>query len=129
MAAELLRRHGYGANALPNATLDTGNLDRLGAAPAQLCCLSVLEEGSSATSLRFMLRRLRRRLPDTRLAIGLWQARAGSPTLAALRSEGQGEPLVTSLREALALCRALTASEPAAAEAPRLAPNTARNTA
>ena len=53
-------------------------------------------------------------MPEGQLAIGLWGARPGSEMLLAL-SEGKGQAIVTSLREALALAEAL-------AEAPAPAP-------
>jgi hypothetical protein len=109
MAAQLLRGAGFGARALPNAALGEAGLERLDPARVRLCCLSMLEEGSSAAGVRYFLRRLRRRLPDAAVVVGLWHARPDSPTLAALREEGPGETTVTSLREAVAFCQAAAA--------------------
>ncbi|WP_343898125.1 AI-2E family transporter, partial [Craurococcus roseus] len=113
MAAQLLRAAGFGARALPNAALGEAGLERLDPARVRLCCLSVLEEGSSAAGVRYFLRRLRRRLPDTAVVVGLWRARPDSPTLTALREEGSGETTVTSLREAVAFCQAAAAPQSA----------------
>jgi nitrogen fixation-related uncharacterized protein len=124
MAAQLLRGAGFGARALPNAALGEAGLDRLDPARVRLCCLSMLEEGSSAAGVRYFLRRLRRRLPEAAVVVGLWHARPDSPTLAALREEGPGETTVTSLREAVAFCQAAAAqaaregAAPAEAAAP-----------
>jgi hypothetical protein len=122
-AALVLRGAGLGAAAAPNAALEAARLERLDPARTRLCLLSVLEEGSSAASVRYFLRRLRRCLPEARVVVGLWHAAADSPMLAALRAEGVGETIVTTVGEALALCQATAASPPpetaeAAADAP-----------
>ncbi|CAA9289197.1 MAG: hypothetical protein AVDCRST_MAG08-4482, partial [uncultured Acetobacteraceae bacterium] len=109
MAGQLLRGAGFGARPLPNAALGEAGLERLDPARIRLCCLSMLEEGSSAAGVRYFLRRLRRRLPEAAVVVGLWHARPDSPTLAALREEGPGETTVTSLREAVAFCQAAAA--------------------
>jgi hypothetical protein len=117
MAAQLLRGAGFGARALPNAALGEAGLERLDPARVRLCCLSMLEEGSSAAGVRYFLRRL----PGAAVVVGLWHARPDSPTLAALREEGPGETTVTSLREAVAFCQA-AAAQPARAATAGAAP-------
>ncbi len=79
-----------------------------GAGP-RICLLSAMAGGSSAASLRYTARRLRRRLPaGTRLAIALWQAAPDSPTLAALRADTIADGVVSTVEEALALGREAT---------------------
>jgi len=116
--ALVLRAEGFGASALPNAALEAAQIETLlDPARTRLCLLSVLEGGSSATSVRYFLRRLQRHLPEARLAIGLWEAAPDSAMLAALRGEAAGEVMVTSAGEALALAQALT-ERPAQEAAP-----------
>jgi hypothetical protein len=106
MAAQVLRALGFGAEAAPNAVLEAARIEQaLDPARIRLCCLSVLEEGSSAASVRYFLRRLRRRLPEARMAIALWHAAPGSPMLSALRAEAPAEAIVTSVGELVALCQ------------------------
>lgn len=114
MAVQLLQARGFGARVLPNAAL--GNKD---AGPAEgaavdwagvrMCCISAMEEGSSAASIRFFLRRVRRRAPGAAAVVCLWHATAGSETLAALRAEGGDEFIVLSLGELLALAPVVAA--------------------
>ncbi|MGI4977901.1 MAG: AI-2E family transporter [Janthinobacterium lividum] len=113
MAAQVLRLHGFGAAVEPNASLGAGAARAGGPGAVRLCCLCVLEEGSTPSSIRYFLRRIRRTMPDATVIVGLWHAAGGSPMLAALRAEGPGETIVTSLGEAVALCLAL-AARPAA---------------
>ena len=116
--ALVLRAEGFGALALPNAALEAAQIETLlDPARTRLCLLSVLEGGSSATSVRYFLRRLQRHLPEARLAIGLWEAAPDSAMLAALRGEAAGEVMVTSAGEALALAQAVT-ERPAQEAAP-----------
>lgn len=116
MAAQVLRGHGFGARAEPNAALEAARIEQqLDPARVRLCCLSVLEGGSSAASVRYFLRRLRRHLPGARTVIALWHAGSDSPMLPALRAEGQGEIIVTSVGEAVALCQAASAAAATAA--------------
>ena len=114
MAAQVLRQHGFGALVEPNASLGASAAQARSPGAARLCCLSVLEQGSTPSSIRYFLRRIRRTMPDATVIVGLWHTEGGSPMLAALRSEGPGETIVTSLGEAVALCLALAArSDPA----------------
>ncbi len=113
MAAQVLRLHGFGAAVEPNASLGAAAAHGRDTVAVRLCCLCVLEEGSTPSSIRYFLRRIRRTMPDATVIVGLWHAAGGSPMLAALRAEGPGETIVTSLGEAVALCLAL-AARPAA---------------
>ncbi|HZF74876.1 MAG TPA: AI-2E family transporter [Acetobacteraceae bacterium] len=109
VAAQALAHNGFGALVAAAERADPAAQRHA----ARLCCLSVLEEGSSAASVRFFLRRIRRSHPQARIIVALWHAPADSPILAELRGEGGGaETIVTSLREVLAFCQA-------AADSPR----------
>ena len=116
MAVQLLAERGFGARMLPNAALGGKDADPM-AGGVRLCCISALEEGSSAASIRFFLRRIQRRMPGAAIVVCLWHAAADSPTLAALRAEGGDEFIVLSLGELLALAPVLAAR----AEAPAAA--------
>lgn len=111
MAAQVLGGAGFGARNESNLVLGSGRGgESLGA--ARLCCLSVLDQGSSASGIQYMLRRIQRQMPDAAVVIGLWHADGESPLLAALRSEGREETIVLSLGELVALARAIAARQP-----------------
>lgn len=105
-AALVLSRDGFGAVALGPSALDTANIGQLDAARVRLVCLSVLEEGNSISGVRTSLRRLARHLPEARVVVGVWNAAPGSAMLAALRTDGPADVIVTSLGEALAQAEA-----------------------
>lgn len=107
VAAQALRHDGFGALALPGAVVEGEDEKRLDPSRVRLCCLSVLQEGSSAAAVRYFLRRLQRRLPGVPVAVALWHAPAGSPMLAELRQDGSAAAvIVTSLGEVVAFAQA-----------------------
>jgi predicted PurR-regulated permease PerM len=117
VVAQALRQAGFGAVPLPRAALEGQPDPRLDPARVRFCCLSMLEEGSSAAAARYFLRRLRRAVPGVRVLLGLWHAPSASPMLAELRSEGGGaEGIVTTAREVIAYCQAVSAGDEAAPE-------------
>ena len=119
-AALVLRAHGFGARAEPNSVLESAGLEQLDAGRTRFCLLSVLPGGSSASSVRYLMRRLQRTLPAARTAVALWHADPDDALLQALRSDGAGETIVGSSGEALALCQS-AARSPAALPAPAAA--------
>ena len=120
MVVQVMGAAGFGAAGHANVVL--GAAQTVDLSSARLCCLSVLEEGSSVSGIRYFIRRIRKRMPQAVIVIGLWHAAGDSALLTALRSEGDGEHLVLSIGELLAFARALSAQrvrrgEPAAAVA------------
>lgn len=114
MAAQVLRGEGFGARTESNLVLGAGHGEGGAFAGVRLCCLSVLEQGSSASGIRYLLRRIQRLMPDAAVAVCLWHAPGDSALLAALRSEGKEETIVLSLGELVALARAISARRVAA---------------
>ncbi len=107
MAVQALCGAGFGARLHPNMALGgTGGEDF---ALTRLCCLSVLEEGSSVSGIRYFIRRIQKRMPGAVIVVCLWHADRDSALLTALRSEGDNEHLVLSIGELIAFARALAA--------------------
>ena len=107
MAVQVLRGAGFGSRSVANTVL--GGSGKVDALAARLCCLSVLEEGSSAAGIRYLLKRIARQMPNATVVVCLWHAAAGSSMLSALRSEGKEEIIVLSLGELVAFARAISA--------------------
>ena len=76
---------------------------------ARLCCLSILEQGSTVEAIRYVIKRVQKQMPETAIVVALWHADRASPLPSALRAEGANEHLVLSIGELLALCHALAA--------------------
>ncbi len=107
MAVQALAEAGFRARLEANMVLGASNPVDLTA--TRLCCLSILEEGSGVSGIRYFVRRIRKRMPDAVVVVGLWHASRDSPVLSALRSEGTDEHLVLSIGELLAFARTLSA--------------------
>ena len=119
MAAQVLENAGFAARCESNSILGAGRSEPAQLASARLCCLSVLEQGSSASGIRYLLRRIQRQMPNAAVVVCLWHAAGSSPLLGALRADGSEETIVLSLGELVALARAISARRP------QLAPGTA----
>ncbi len=108
MAVQALEKHGFGARVEPNLILGGVGALPPEVAAARLCCLSVLEQGSTASGIRYFIRRIQKRIPHAAIVVCLWHSTADSPLLADLRSEGEDEHQVLSIGELLALAQALS---------------------
>ena len=79
-----------------------------------LCCLSVIEEAASITTIRLFVRLIQHKMPGADIVIGLWNAPANSTLLAEIRAEGFQVHLNRSIGELLAYTKAISAQvEPA----------------
>jgi predicted PurR-regulated permease PerM len=111
MLAQLLENRGIGARVVSSDSVSVANLMRLDVAGVQMACLSYLEPGNF-TNPRFLIRRLRRRLPRATIVAGLWtltaQEAVDRDALAATRADC----VVTSLRQAVD--EAVNAARPSA---------------
>ena len=123
MAVQRLSSRGFGARVVPNGALGKDADDAVDWPAVRMCCVSALEEGSSAASIRFFLRRIQRRAPQAAAVVCLWHAGAGSATLATLRAEGADEFIVLSLGELLALVPVVAARAPQLRETGLTSPN------
>jgi len=100
MLAQLLEKHGIGARVVPSEAVSVANVMRLDVAGVQMAFLSYLEPGN-LTNTRYLVRRLRRRLPQATIVDGFWaltaQEAADRDALAATGADC----VVTSLRQAV----------------------------
>jgi predicted PurR-regulated permease PerM len=100
MLAQLLRRQAVAARVVSNAEASAANIQRLDLQGVRCVCLSYLDADGLA-SARYLVRRLRRRLPRAKLILGLWsQAEAVDASSVLKASEADG--LATSLVQAVA---------------------------
>ena len=74
MLAQLLRKHGLGARTLPFEAASRERIRALDPTGIAMVCVSYLEISGSPANLRYLLRRLRDRLPNAPILVGLWPA-------------------------------------------------------
>jgi hypothetical protein len=104
MLSQLLHKSGLKARVLHHeaaSRLHIGALDGEGVA---MICLCYLEIGGTPSHLRYLLRRLRQRLPAARLLVGLWPAEQAILTDDRLRAAVGADVYTSSLREAVEAC-------------------------
>jgi hypothetical protein len=100
MLAQLLGKHGIGARVVPSEAVSVANLLRLDATGVQMACLSYLEPGSF-TNPRYLVRRLRRRLPQAKIFAGFWTLMAQDGEERDALAATRADLIVISLRQAV----------------------------
>jgi predicted PurR-regulated permease PerM len=104
MRAPLLRKHGLGARLLSHEAASRDRIATLDVDGVAAICVSYMESTGSPAHLRFLLRRLRQRLPGAPLIVALWQsseATAPDPELLEVVASGD---VGGSLRQVITLC-------------------------
>ena len=104
MLAQLLRKHGLGASVVPHEAGSRASIGALDGRGVAMVCISYLELTGSPSHLRYLLRRLRRRLPEASILVGYWPVEEEScATPASVRRSG---PTITpsSLHDTVEAC-------------------------
>jgi len=104
MLAQLLHKHGLKARVLPHEAASRLRIASLEGEGVAMVCLCYLELGGAPSHLRYMLRRLRQRLPAARLLVGLWPVEQAILTDDRLRAAVGADVYASSLREAVEAC-------------------------
>ena len=103
--AQLSRAHGLGARVESSGALSTAHISELEITGVALICLSYLDDSSPA-HMRYMVRRLRRKLPKTPILLGCWAENLDKESLEELREAAKADMAAGGLREAMMVCRA-----------------------
>lgn len=106
--AQLLQRHGVSANVVNPEALTTRGIFALDRQGADVICIVYLDHRSIA-SIRYGVRRLRKKFLGTPIAVCLW----GAADLAAMAESARADATLGTVREAVAFC----AQEPRSSEA------------
>jgi predicted PurR-regulated permease PerM len=104
MLAQLLGKHGIGARVVPHGAASRGAIASLDLNGVEMVCVTYLGIDPASPSLRYLLARLRRRLPKAPLLVGMGaQGEAILDDPAAAAAVG-ADIYVTSLRAAVKAC-------------------------
>ena len=104
MLSQLLHKSGLKARVLAHEAASRSRIGGLDDEGVIMVCLCYLEIGGTPSHLRYMLRRLRQRLPRARLMVGLWPVEQAILTDDRLRAAVGADVYVSSLREAVESC-------------------------
>jgi hypothetical protein len=100
MLAQLLEKRGLDARVIPSDAVSPANITQLDAAGVELVCLSYLEAGGF-TNARYLIRRLRRRLPGVRIVAGFWSLSEEDTRSQHALGETGADFVASSLRQAV----------------------------
>ena len=115
MLAQLLGKHGLGGRVVPHDAVSRHAIGRLEVEGVAMLCISYLHLEGSLSHLRYLIRRLRQRVPGVPVMVGLWPAEAEVLKDDRLRAALGAEYYAASLRDAVEAC--LDAAAPAPDEA------------
>lgn len=119
LLAQLLERQGISARVQPFADVVSAKSFKIDALDAPLVCLSYFGAVGSPAHVRYLIRRLRRLMPNARFLAGFWML-AEQPSKAEEWRTAVGAQLVaTSLAQALAISVAEQGDDARAAQTPR----------
>jgi predicted PurR-regulated permease PerM len=104
MLAQLLRKHGLGAAVVPHEAGSRALIGALDASGVAMVCISYLELTGSPSHLRYLLRRLRRRLPDASILVGYWPVEEEILRDARIRAAIGADYYTSSLHDTVEAC-------------------------
>ena len=123
MLAQLLGKHGLGARVVPHHAVSRGRIRSLDAGGAAMVCVINLELGGAPAHLRYLVQRLRQRVPGARLLVGLWSGEDPLPKDDKRRELVEADDFVNSLGGAVHAC--VDAARRAGATPPAASPEKA----
>lgn len=101
MLVQLLGEYGVQARVVPQDAVSRAHVDQLEVGEVSAVCVSYLEAAGSFSSLRYLVRRLRKRVPGVPLLVSLWQASLKDTDTDRLRSVTGADQFVTTLADAV----------------------------
>ena len=104
MLCQLLHKNGLRARVLKHEVTSRTHVGTLDGEGVVMVCLCYLEIGGTPSHLRYLLRRLRGRLPAARLLVGLWPTEQAILTDDRLRAALGADLYTCSLGEAVEAC-------------------------
>ncbi|MFP4891534.1 AI-2E family transporter [Paraburkholderia sp. EG304] len=113
---QLLGKHGFAARSLPHEAVSRASIDRLEADDVGIVCLLYLQIDGIPSHLRNLIRRIRARLPNVSIVVGLWAPEDTQQWSAEQQESLEADCAVTSLQQMLAACRHLDATRTEIAE-------------
>ncbi|SHK13915.1 Predicted PurR-regulated permease PerM [Roseomonas rosea] len=120
MLAQILEKHGLGARVVPHEASSRAQVGKLDPTGVAMVCISYLDISGSPAHLRYLLRRLRQRLPGVPLLVGLWPEGEAVLTDASLARAVGADHYTSSLHAAVTACLKVASSgeqTPVAAQA------------
>jgi len=106
MIAQLLEKHGVGAQALPYQAVSRDRIGELDPAGVKMICIAYLDIDGTPAHLRALLRRLRQRFAGVPILVGLWPASHAVFASGEARGMIGADHYTGSLRDSVEICLA-----------------------
>ena len=119
LLAQILGKHGFGTRQVAHAAVSRREIGGLDLEGVRMICVCSVQLQGAPSHLRYLVQRLRQRLPEAPVLIGVWSP--GDPAVndEGLRNALGATHLVSALRDAVLACaREAGVPEPAATPAP-----------
>ena len=104
MLAQLLSKRGLGTRTLPHEASSREAIASLDVSEVTMVCISYLDISGAPSHLRYLIRRLKRRLPHAPILVGLWPSDDEVLKEERVRAIIGADYYAKSLREAVAYC-------------------------
>ena len=104
MLAQLLHKRGIGAQVLPYRAASREGIANLAFTGVEMVCISYLDISGSPAHLRFLLRRLRGKMPNGKILVGLWPVDDPAVKDAGARAAMGADFYTSSLAQAVTAC-------------------------
>ena len=103
MLAQLLGKHGLGARTVPYEASREA-IASLDVSEVTMVCISYLDISGAPSHLRYLIRRLKRKVPHAAILVGLWPSDDEVLKDERVRAIIGADYYATSLREAVSFC-------------------------
>ena len=104
MLAQLLEKHGLCARVQPFTDVATARSFKIDAPDTPLVCLSYFGSAGNPAHVRYLIRRLRRVMPNARFLAGFWMLLGQDEKAEEWRAAVGAHLVATSLAQAVAIC-------------------------
>jgi predicted PurR-regulated permease PerM len=105
MLVQLLGKHGLGARLTPCEAASRDRVEMLDVSGVAMACISYLDISGSPAHLRYLMQRLRRKLPKgTPILVGLWPPGEAALTDRTIQMEIGADYFTSSLRDTVDTC-------------------------
>jgi hypothetical protein len=105
MLAGVLRKRGLGVKEYGPEVISAAHISTLAGTEAKLVCLSYLGLGNGPAQIRYLVRRLRRILPQgTLIMVCFWAEEGDQLSVKSVLENTEADAYATSLHEAVQLC-------------------------
>ena len=121
MLAQLLGKHGLGARVEDYGAASRQAIGQLDVSGVAMVCISYLEISGSPSGLHYLVRRLRSRLPEAKILVGLWPTEGQAFEDDRVRNVVGADVYSSNLKDAVTAC--VEAAHADAGTAPREKPD------